>query len=555
MTTSYSNELIDLLIPEALPAIEEIEAKYPPRKLAEGQKVVRIPPSPTGFVHIGNISTFFINERIAHQGQNGGIVYLRIEDTDQKREVQGATELIINTLAEYNIRVDEGPTTDGKEVGAYGPYVQSKRGKIYKAYVKKLLREGKAYPCFCTGEELEAMRKTQEYEGVRPGYYGKWAVHRNLSEAEIREKLAAKLSFTFRMRSFGDAEKYITVDDLIKGERQLPEWDEDTIIMKSESGLPTYHFAHVIDDHLMGTTHVIRGEEWFSSLPRHIQMFAAMGWKAPKYGHIAPLQKLDNGNRRKLSKRHDPEASMTYYAEKGYPRRAVLEYLLTLANSNFEDWRRANPKRPYEEFPFSMKKMGTTGALFDFVKLDNISKDFISKMSADEIFSAAYDWAQKYCAPLKFLMDGSPDYVKAILNIERTGPKVRKDITMWSDLLGEMEYFFDDSFSLTKEKALELLPGINPADVAAAAQRFAKSYDGADTKDAWFEKVKKIAAGLGYAVNMKEFQANPAAYKGSVSDIAKIFRVLLTGRAQTPDLHSVMSVMGGQRCLKRLALL
>ncbi len=548
---SLSAEIIDRLIPEKLPTVEELEAKYPPRQLTEGAKVVRYAPSPTGYMHVGNFYSAFVNERLGHQ--SGGVFFIRIEDTDQKREMEGAADLIFKTMADYGLKVDEGSLDNGKDVGAYGPYTQSKRREIYRACVKHLLKEGKAYPCFVTSEELDELRKSQEYQNIRPGYYGKYALHRDLTEDQVKAFLDAGKKFIFRLRSPGNGDKWIKVDDLIKGERQLPEWDEDTIIYKGD-GLPTYHFAHLVDDHFMRTTHVVRGEEWFSSLPRHVQLFQVMGWKAPRYAHISFIQKLDNGNRRKLSKRSDPEATMTFYAQKGYTPVALKEYLLNLMNSNFEDWRKANPTKPYEEFTFAINKMGESGALLDLVKLDNISKEVISKMTADEVFNAALAWAKLYDPKLQALMEGNAAYVKQILSIERTGAKIRKDIATWSAVYGELEYFFDEHFTLTKEKALELLAPTKAEDAAQAAKLFIEGYNPADDKDTWFGKVKQIAEGMGYATNAKDFQKNPAAYKGNVSDVAKIFRVLLTGRAQTPDLHSVMLVMGKDRCAKRLAL-
>lgn len=544
-------ELIERLLPGPLPTVAELEARYPVRQLPEGAKVVRYAPSPTGYMHVGNFYSAFVNERMAHQ--SGGVFFIRIEDTDQKREVAGAADLIFQTLREYGLKVNEGSFDNGKDVGEYGPYTQSRRAEIYKACVKHLLAEGNAYPCFVTPEELDELRKSQEYQNIRPGYYGKYALHRDLTEEQVRAHLDAGKKFIFRLRSPGNGDKWIKIDDLIKGERQLPEWDEDTVILRS--GLPTYHFAHLVDDHFMRTTHVVRGEEWFSSLPRHIQLFQVMGWKAPKYGHLSFIQKLDNGNRRKLSKRSDPEAAMTYYGERGYPPVALKEYLLNLMNSNFEDWRKANPAKSYEEFSFNIAKMGESGALFDLVKLDNISKEVISKMSADEVYDKAHAWAKTHNPKLQALMEENTAYAKQILSIERTGPKIRKDIATWSAVYGELVYFFDEHFALTKEQALELLAPMSAEDIKKAAELFAAGYSEADDKDAWFGKVKQIAESLGYAVNTKDFQKNPAAYKGSVSDVAKIFRVLLTGRTQTPDLHSVMAVMGKARALKRLALM
>lgn len=549
---------IDRLLQNPLPTVEELEAKYPPRNLPEGAKVTRVSPSPTGNMHIGTVYTALINERIAHQ--SGGLFFLRIEDTDTAREVCGAAAVIIEGLRYYGIKVDEGPLSGEKEVGNYSPYVQSKRENIYKAYIKQLLREGKAYPCFCTKEELDELRKGQEYENIRPGYYGKYAVCRNLTETEVVAKLDAGAPFVIRFRSFGDGEKKAKFADLIKGDRLLPENDIDIILLKSDN-LPSYHFAHAVDDHLMRTTHVIRGDEWFSSLPLHIQLFAALGWRAPKYGHIAPLEKMDGESRRKLSKRKDPEASVTSYMEQGYPQESVLEYLMNLANSNFEDWRRTNPTMSMWDFQFSFKKLGESGALFGFDKLDNISKNVIARFSVAEIFNRALEWSGKYEPKLKSLMERDPEYVKAILSIERTGPKIRKDIIKWSDIYNEIFYFFDDLFILStapgakgesQGTCLSNLQDIPLADVASITKAFVAVYNPDDTKDVWFSKIREIAAAYGYASNVKDYQANPSAYKGDVSAVAKIFRVLLTGRAQTPDLHSVMRVMGRDRVLRRL---
>jgi glutamyl-tRNA synthetase len=553
MSNILSDATIERLIPGRLPSVEEIEARYPARKLKEGQIVTRQAPSPTGMMHIGTLMMVLVSEKIAHQ--TGGVMMLRIEDTDTKREVEGATQVILDGIRHFGLQVDEGPISETEEKGAYGPYTQSRRIEIYQAYAKKWLKEGKAYPCFATDEQIEDIRKAQVHDNIRPGYYGKWAIGRTLTEEEISKNLDEKKPFVIRYLNPADPEKRIRVQDLLKGEREFPQYDLDIPLLKSSDGLPTYHFAHVIDDHLMGTTHVLRTDEWFSSLPLHIQLFREMGWKAPKYAHMSPVQKLDNGDRRKLSKRKDPEASVMMYIQKGYPEEAVIEYLLNIANSNFEDWRKANPAKSWREFEVSFKKMGDTGALLDMVKLDNISKNVVARFSSEEIFKRAYAWAQKYDAKLKGLMDSHPDYVRQILNIERTAPKVRKDITTWSNLFGELSYFFDEHFELTKEEALKLLPGFAPADLAGIAKEFCDGYSATDSKDEWFAKVKAIAQKRGYAVNAKEFQANPAAFKGNVSDVAKIFRILLTGKAQTPDLHSVMLVMGKDRCMRRLEIL
>lgn len=550
---NFSAELISLLLPEPTPSIAEIEKLYPPRQLPSGAMVMRYPPSPTGAVHLGHIFSFLANHRLAQQ--SAGLAYLRIEDTDQKREVPGAVDLIVKTLAQYGISPNEGRQADGTDKGAYGPYTQSQRGHIYRAYIKKWLAEGKAYPCFCTNVELDAQREIQQMENVRTGYYGKYAIHSNITEEEVRKNLSLGKPFVIRFRATGDNDKMMPIPDLIKGTRYLPEYDLHVPIWKSE-GLPTYHFAHLIDDHLMGTTHVLRGDEWFSSVPLHLQLFAAMGWTPPQYAHFGTIQKLDNGNRRKLSKRKDPEASMSYYNEKGYPPVSVVEYLLNLGNSTFEDWRRANPDKSYENFPFKLEKMGESGALFDFGKLDNISKEIIGRMSAEEVFQKAHAWAGEFNPELKKLLEEkeNKEYIKKIFSIERGGAKNRKDIACWSQVPAEIEFFFDDKFSLTKERALVLLAPLAPDVISQAAAALIAVYTPSDDKDTWFGRVKKIAEDLGYATDMKEYKKDPAKYKGTVSDIAKIFRVLLCGRPQTPDLHSVMAVMGVERCKKRLSL-
>lgn len=549
---TYSDTLINRLIPGELPSIESIEAQYPKRELTEGAKVVRFAPSPTGYMHLGNFYTALICDRIAHT--SNGIFYIRIEDTDQKRKVEGATDLILNTFEKYGIQPDEGATHGDNSTGNYGPYYQSQRSPIYRAYIKKLLAEGKAYPCFCTPEQLTDLRETQTRENIRPGCYGDFALHRYLSPEQITQRLDNNETFVIRMRSMGDPEKFIIFEDLIKGKTRFPEWDEDTVILKSDGILPTYHFAHVIDDHLMGTTHVVRGEEWLSSVPRHIQMFVAMGWKAPKYMHTSFIQKLDdNGNRRKLSKRHDPEAAMSYYDKAGYPTDAVVEYLLNIANSNFEEWRKQHPASPYTQFPFTIKKLGNTGALFDLVKLDNISKEVISRMSADELYTNALNWAQEHDQPLAKRISENTDYVKSILSIERSGKKVRKDITTYADISTEISYFFDTDFTPTKEQLIEL--SANPKNADKIAEAFAQSYDPADDKDVWFEKVKEIAENLGYATNLKEYKANPETFAGSVVDVATLLRLAITGRTQSPDLCAVMQTLGKERCLQRLAIL
>ena len=546
-------EIINKIFPNPLPTIEEIEAKYPPRQLPEGAKVTRVGPSPTGLMHIGNLIAALIPERLAHQ--SNGVFFLRIEDTDQKRKVDGAVDLILNSLYGYGIQNDEGPVLNGPEKGNYGPYFQSARKEIYQAYVKDWLEKDLAYPCFCTEEENEKNHALQVAQNARPGYHGGWARCRNLSEETVLQNLNEGKKFVIRFKSPGHYNKKIVIQDVLRGKREFPENDLDIVILKGD-GLPTYHFAHLIDDHLMGTTHVIRGEEWLSSLPLHIQLFQAMGWKPPKYGHIAHVQKMDeNGNRRKFSKRLDPEAKLTYYSEKGYPKTALIEYLLNLANSNFEDWRRANPDKPYTDFELSLNKLNSSGALFDLVKLNSISKDVIGKMTAREIYDYALEWMKNYDVPFSEVMEKNKDYMIRIFNIEREGvKKVRKDIAVWSDVKNEVSYFFDDQFTLTTGEAYKLLSPLSVNHIMKIVNAFVENYDEADSKEVWFEKIKKIAEVNGFATDMKAYKAEPSNFKGSVADVAKVLRIFVTGKEQSPDLYAIMQVMGKDRVLKRLTI-
>lgn len=541
-------EILDLAFPKTLPDIAEIEAKYPPRQLIEGAKVTRVAPSPTGLMHIGTLWQALINERLAHQ--SGGVFMVRIEDTDQKRLVDEAVSLILQAFDDYGLSNDEGPVLNKSEQGAYAPYFQSARKDIYQAYIKKLLSEDKAYLCFCTEEENKQTHDTQSKANIRTGYYGSFAKCRKLLEDDVQERLKRGDKFVIRFKSNGHYTHKIIVDDVIRGKREFPENDLDIVIMKAD-GLPTYHFAHVIDDHLMGTTHVIRGDEWLSSYPLHIQLFQAMGWKTPKYVHTPTIQKLDEkGNRRKLSKRLDPEANVAYFSEIGYPKEAVMEYLLNLANSNFEDWRRQNPALPYTDFPFSIKKLNVSGALFDFIKLDSISRDKIGQMTAKQIYDNTLAWANIYDAAFAKRLTENADYIHAILNIEREGAKkVRKDITRWSDVKNEVAYFFDDTFMAN----IKDISAFHIEDIKGIVATFIKGYDTTDDKNVWFNKIKQIATDFGFAADMKAYKEKPQDYKGSVADVAKILRVLITGREQSPDLYAIMQVMGRDKIAKRLS--
>jgi len=541
-------KLAHTLFSEVTLTTEDLEKKYPPRALPETAFVTRVAPSPTGFMHLGGVYSALISERVAHQ--SGGVFFLRIEDTDKKREVEGAISAIVESLNSFDIKIDEGEVALGKEVGSYGPYRQSARADIYKVYVKKLLEEGKAYVAFDTGEELEQLTKTQEEQKIRPGYRGEWALWRNKSEDEVYKALADKKPFVIRFKSSGDFEKKIKVNDLVRGERELSQNDLDIVIYKTD-GLPTYHFAHVVDDHLARTTHVVRADEWFASFPLHLELWNALGWTALKYAHFSPIQKMDDGSRRKLSKRKDPEANILFYKEKGYPARAVIEYLLNLANSSFEDWRKANPTLNNTEFVLKLEKMSPSGALYDENKLIDISKNVVAQMTADEVYGRLLVWAREFDNPFADILSRDVAYTKKVLNIERGGPQGRKDISKWSSAKEEIGYFFDDIFAGIAIDQNLFSPV--PLDIAKkCVEMFKENYSVTDDKDAWFGKIKNIAITLGYASSAKEYKLEPTKYKGNVADIAKVFRVLLTGKTNTPDLHQIMQVLGKDMVWKRL---
>ena len=462
--------------------------------------------------------------------------------------MDGAVQVVLRALAHYNVLPDEGPQLDGTDKGIYGPYTQSFRKEIYQAYAKEVLKRGLAYPCFCSAEDLDLMRKVQEKQGLRTGYYGKYAKCRNLTDEEILANLKAGKPWILRFKSGGDYDKRIVFEDLLKGKLSLPENNIDHVLIKGD-GLPTYHFAHVVDDHLMHTTHVVRGEEWVPSVPLHLQLFALMGWTPPKYAHHALLQKLDNGKRRKISKRYDPEANIEYFAEHGYPQDAVLEYLLNLMNASFEDWRKVNPTIPVMDFPLNFNEISNTaGALFDFVKLHSICREVVARMTAEEVYNKTLAWAEKANEKLATLMKANREKCIAILNIERNiGTKSRKDLTKWEDVENEISYFF------TKPTIdIENLKPLSMDEAHQMAAEYAKMYSTGDDKDTWFSKIKQLAVKFGFADNMKEYKANPQNYKGSVADVARILRVLITGRTQSPDLYAIMQVMGEGEVQKRL---
>ena len=537
--------LAELLFPDIQTTPEEIEAMYPPRQLPEGAKVTRMAPSPTGFMHLGNLFGAIADERLAHQ--SGGVFLLRIEDTDQKREVPGAVETILNVFSDYGLPFDEGATIDGDR-GNYGPYRQRQRAKIYQVFAKWLVQQGKAYPCFCTEEELAEIRHKQEELKENFGYYGKWAVHRDMPFDEIKAKIDAGEPFVLRFRSEGNPENRVKFTDLVKGKMEFPENDQDVVLLKSD-GIPTYHFAHVVDDHLMGTTHVVRGEEWLATLPIHVQLFGAMGWKLPKYVHTAQLMKIgEDGNKRKLSKRKDPELALDFYKQQGYCVAAVKEYILTLLNSNFEDWRLANPDEPMEKFPFNTKKMGVSGALFDMEKLNDVSKNVISKMSADAVYDHLAVWAKQFDPDFYSLISRDPAYTKSILAIGRGGKKPRKDFAVWADVKPYLDFFFEELFQPDYT-----YPAHMPAsDCKTILSRYLELYDPADDSNQWFDKIKALTEEIGYTCNMKEYKKNPDAFPGNVGDVSMVIRVAVTGRQNSPDMYEVMKIIGPQRTRERL---
>ena len=540
-------DLANLIFPDAK-EISYYEEKYPERNLPEGAVVTRFAPSPTGFVHIGGLYQALVARTVAEK--TGGVFFLRVEDTDQKREVENGVTGIVNSLKDFDMAPDEGMISDTEEIGNYGPYKQSLRKEIYQAYAKYLLEQGKAYPCFCTPDDLEEIRNKQEAAKLRTGYYGVWAKCRNLSVEEMAEKVKAGEPYIIRFKSPGREDRKIKHKDVIKGNVDFPENDQDIIIIKSD-GLATYHFAHAVDDHLMHTTHVIRSDEWLSSVPLHLQLFHELGFKAPKYAHISPIMKNDNGGKRKLSKRKDPEAAVSYYKEQGIPTDAVKEYLLNIANSTFENWRRANSDKKIEEFDFQLNKMSVSGALFDMIKLLDIGKTVISKMTAEDVYEKALKWAEEYDNELADLLKDK-EYALKIFGIERGNKKPRKDIAKWSDVKENISYMYDSEFyKNTQEYPYQ--PAIsNKEDISKILDLYIeKYYDENDDKQTWFDKIKEVAGKMGYAKEVKEFKANPGMYKAHVGDVSTVLRVALTSRTNTPDMYEIMQVLGKDRIAKR----
>lgn len=544
-------KLAELLFPDIKKSPEEYETIYPPRQLPEGAMVTRMAPSPTGFIHLGNLYSAFADERLAHQ--SGGVFFLRIEDTDDKRYVEGAVETIINVLDYFGIRFDEGAAMDGDR-GSYGPYHQSQRAEVYQTFVKRLVQEGHAYPCFLTEEEIAAIRAEQDANKENPGIYGKWAKCRDLSFEQVEENIKAGKPYVIRLRSKGPTDvapedmPTITVDDVIRGPITMPANNMDVVILKA-NGIPTYHFAHAIDDHFMRTTHVVRGEEWLSSLPTHVELFETLGFEPPKYCHTAHLMKIDGeGSKRKLSKRKDPELSLDYYRKDGYHPAAVREYLITILNSNFEEWRIENPDAPIDEFRFTAEKMSNSGALFDLQKLSDVCKDVLVKIPAAELCTFMKDWAREFRPEILHLFEGNEAYIEKILDVGRSGNKPRKDLEYASQIFEFIKYFFDEYFVVEGE----LPANVSKEDAAAILAAYLKTYDHSDDQSAWFDKIRALGTELGYAAKPKDFKKNPDQYKGHVGDVSTVIRLAVTGRSQSPDVWEIQQILGEERTVARV---
>lgn len=538
-------KLADLLFPNITKSISYYEETvFPNRNLSEGAKVTRLAPSPTGFIHLGNLYGAFVDERLAHQ--SNGVFMLRIEDTDEKRKVEGSVELIISSLEYFGLKFDEGASVDD-EIGNYGPYYQSNRGEIYQTVAKYLVETGKAYPCFCSEEELEEIRKQQEAEKVNTGYYGKWAKYRDLSVEDIQKHLDNNESFVLRFKSMGNPEENFEIEDAIRGHLSIPENNQDVVILKA-NGIPTYHFAHVVDDHLMKVTHVVRGEEWLSTLPIHYELFKTLGWKLPVYCHTAHLMKIDEGVKRKLSKRKDPELGLEFYMKLGYHPATVREYLLTILNSNFEEWRISNPDSSIYDFNFTLDKMSNSGALFDLNKLNDISKNVLVKIPVEEIYDLLLKWAKDYKTEIVNLLVDQKDNVIKLLSVGRNSDKPRKDLVYCEQIFEFISYFFEDYF-----KVLDNYPeNIDESEAKKILKAYLETYDHSDDQTQWFGKITEIATANGYAAKPKDYKKNPEMYKGHVGDVSTVIRIAVVGRSTSPDIWELQQIMGDENVKKRV---
>ena len=547
-------ELSELIYPSPAHTPEEYEAMYPPRDLPEGAMVTRLGPSPTGFIHLGNLYGAFVDERLAHQ--SGGVFYLRIEDTDDKRYVENAVETIIGSLDFFGIRFDEGVTENG-DIGCYGDYTQSHRGEIYRTFAKELISQGLAYPCFLTEEEITAIREEQEAQKIAPGIYAGWSKYRDWDrdeaiEAEVVSRIKAGEPFVIRLKSKGvpnaSAEETARhkVDDAIRGELWVPDNFLDVVIIK-QTGIPTYHFAHVVDDHLMRTTHVVRGEEWLPSLPIHVELFEDLGWELPVYCHTAQLMKIgEDGNKRKLSKRKDPELSLDFYRKEGYHPAAVREYLMTILNSNYEEWRIENPDTPAEDFRFTTEKMSSSGALFDLDKLNDVSKNTLLHIDAYELADWLRSWSDEFAPEYGYVFKDM-DHLAGILDLGRHDARPRADLVYARQIMDFIGYFFDEAFEIKDE-----YPAEAAADAEEILREYLASYDHSDDNEQWFGKIREIAVKLGYAAKPKDYRKNPDDYKGHVGHVSTVIRIALMGRAQSPDVWAIQQIMGEEKVRARL---
>ena len=543
------NELADLIFPNVTQTIEDLEKQYPARNLKEGAYVTRFAPSPTGFLHSGSLFTTLVDYFFAKQ--TGGVFYIRLEDTDQKREIEGSGNTLLNELAKFNIIPDEGYMGD-HEKGEYGPYTQSKRSHIYDIVIKDLLRKGLAYPCFCSSEELEELRRMQEKKKIRPGYYGKYAKFHSITPSEAIERIKNGEPYIIRFKSSGNENNKITVYDEIRGKLELTENDLDIVIRKGD-GLPTYHFAHLVDDHFMHTNLVIRGEEWLPSLPIHYELFKTMNWEFPKYAHLPVVMKIgENGSRRKLSKRLDAEAAVSYFLDNGYPKNGLIEYLLTIINSNFEEWRMENPRADLSEFKLTFEKFSFDGALFDLDKIKNICKENLSKMSKKEITDETYTWSSAYDLELKELIDRDRDYFEEIMNIEREIEKPRKDYEKYSDIKESVLFFYDEHYNEMLKEELPFNPAISKEDTINVLNTFIKENDTTLDEAEWFNNLKRIAVLCGFCDNVKEYKKNKEAYKGHIGDVASIVRIAMCTKTKSPNLYNILQILGKDRYEERI---
>lgn len=542
---NQNQKMADLLLPHIKNEPQYYENIFPTRNLIDGAKVTRIAPSPTGYLHIGTLFVALINRLLAVSGE--GVFYTRIEDTDKKREIEGGIENIVNSLNRFCINIDEGFINGANQTGKYGPYQQSLRAEIYQTYAKSLILQGLAYPCFCSAEDLAEVRKQQEYEKERTGYHGKWAKHRNISFDEAKSLINKNIPFVVRLKSPGNENNKVFFNDCIKGKIEMPENDEDFVILKSD-GIPTYHFAHAVDDHLMRTTHIIRGDEWISSTPKHLQLFSLLGFKPPKYAHVAPIMKLDNGAKRKISKRKDPEAAVSFFIEQGFEPESIIEYLMTIGSSDFENWRKSNPNEDYQKFNFSLKKMSISGALFDWDKLCNVAKNVVVKFDSQQVVEKLLAWAKEFDNNFGQILNKDIEYAKKVFAIDRDCIKPRKDIYKWDMAKEYCSYFYDELHI----PCYNLPEHISKKSAAKILGAYINLYDPTDDNSEWFKKIKDVCPIANFATDTKEFKENPEKFAGNPGDASTIIRIAITGRQNTPNLCEIMKTIGKDRCLDRI---